>query len=183
MQEQAGDLVTIEWKSFLLRPHPEARPLEQFRSYTERWARPDAMEPACEFHPWTSDTPPPTHSVPAAVAARVAHRFGDDTDDGPGRRYHDALFHAYFTENRTVSARSVLVEIADEIGLDPEEFDRALTEHGDDEERAVFADHHRAVELGINAVPAVVVDGRFLVQGAVEVDDYLRVIDRARTQE
>jgi predicted DsbA family dithiol-disulfide isomerase len=36
--------------------------------------------------------------------------------------------------------------------------------------------------VGIHAVPAVVVDGRYLVQGAVEVDDYLRVIERARAE-
>lgn len=168
--------MSIEWKAFLLRPHPEPRPLEQFRAYTKRWERPAAMEPGCEFHPWTSDTPPPTHSVPAAVAARVARRFGADA----AHRYDDALFRAYFTENRTVSARGVLVEIAAEIGLDAEAFDGALTRHGEEEQRAVFAAYHEAVELGIHAVPAVVVDGRFLVQGAVEVDDYLRVVDRAR---
>lgn len=168
----------LEWKSFLLRPEPEPRPLEQFRAYTERWARPHAMEPSCEFHPWASDTPPPTHSVPAAVAARVARHFGDDAE----RRYHDALFHAYFTQNRTVSDRAVLVEIAAEIGLDRAEFDDALSRYGEDDQRAVFADYHEAIELGIHAVPAVVFDGRYLVQGAVEVDDYERVIERARTE-
>lgn len=170
--------MTIEWKSFLLRPVPEPRPLEQFRQYTKRWERPAAMEPACNFHPWRADTPPPTHSVPPAVAARVAARFGEDA----ARRYHDALFRAYFAENRTVSARPVLVDIAAETGLDPADFDDALTRHGEDDQRAVFADYHEAVELGIHAVPAVVVGGRYLVQGAVEVDDYLRVIDKARTE-
>jgi predicted DsbA family dithiol-disulfide isomerase len=179
LEERAGDLVTIEWKSFLLRPQPEFRPLEQFRAYTERWARPDAMEPSCGFHPWTSDTPPPTHSVPAAVAAKVADRYGSHV----AARYHRALFHAYFTENRTVSDRAVHVAIAAQIGLDPAEFDDALTEHGEDEQRAVFADYHEAIELGIHAVPAVVVDGRYLIQGAVEVDDYMQVVEQARAGE
>lgn len=136
------------------------------------------MEPSCEFHPWTSDTPPPTHSVPAAVAARVARRFGDDA----ARRYHAALFHAYFTENRTVSDRAVLVDIAAQVGLDASEFDRALSTTGDEEQRRVFGDYHEAVELGIHAVPAVVFDNRYLVQGAVGVDDYVRVIERARAE-
>jgi predicted DsbA family dithiol-disulfide isomerase len=177
LEERVGDLVTIEWKSFLLRPQPELRPLEQFRAYTERWARPDAMEPSCGFHPWTSDTPPPTHSVPAAVAAKVVDRFGADV----AARYHRALFHAYFNENRTVSDRAVLVAIAAEIGV--ARFDDALTEDGEDAQRAVFADYHEAIELGIHAVPAVVVDGRYLVQGAVEVDDYVQVLERARAGE
>jgi predicted DsbA family dithiol-disulfide isomerase len=179
LKERLGDLVVIEWKSFLLRPHPEARPLEQFRAYTERWSRPNAMEPTCRFHPWTSDTAPPSHSVPAAVAAKVAHRFGRDV----AARYHQALFHAYFTENRTVSERTVLVEIAAEVGIESDEFDGALSEHGEDEQRAVFAEYHEAVELGIHAVPAVVVDGRYLVQGAVDVDDYAHVVERARAEE
>jgi predicted DsbA family dithiol-disulfide isomerase len=179
LQEQVGDDVgPVAWRSFLLRPTPEFRDLEQFRAYTQRWARPAEMEPACDFHPWAGDTVPPSHSVPPAVAARVARHFGDDA----ARRYHDALFHAYFTENRTVSDRTVLVTIAGEIGLDRDAFDAALTAHGEDEQRVVFADHHAAVDVGIHAVPAVVVDGRYLVQGAVEVDDYLRVIERARAE-
>jgi predicted DsbA family dithiol-disulfide isomerase len=135
------------------------------------------MEPRCEFHVWSSDVPPPTYSVPSAVAAKVAAGFGADA----ASRYERALFRAYFTENRTVSDRRVLVEIARESGLDADAFDQALSDHGEDAQGAVFADYHEAVELGIYAVPAVVVDGRYLVQGAVEVDDYVRVVERARS--
>ena len=74
-------------------------------------------------------------------------------------------------------------QIAAEVGIESDEFDGALSEHGEDEQRAVFAEYHEAVELGIHAVPAVVVDGRYLVQGAVDVDDYAHVVERARAEE
>lgn len=170
-----GDAITIEWRAFLLRPEREQRPLEKFRSYTESWRRPASLEPRCEFRVWATDDAPPSHSVPAAVAAKVARRFGD----GPAARYHDALLRAYFAENRTVSERAVLVDVAAAAGIDGPAFDAALTEHGDEAQREVFRDYHEAVELGIYAVPAVVVDGRFLVSGAVAVDDYERVVERA----
>lgn len=178
LQERLGDGITLEWKAFLLRPEPEARTLDQFRRYTESWRRPAAMEPACGFHVWSGDAAPPTSSVGPAVAARVARQLGTDA----AARYERAVFQAYFVENRTVSDRRVLVEIAADIGLDPAGFDAALTDHGQDAQAAVFAEYHEAIELGIYAVPAVVIDGRRLVQGAVEVDDYVRVIDALRTQ-
>lgn len=78
-----------------------------------------------------------------------------------------------------MSDRAVLVDVAASVGIDPATFDTALTDHGEEQQRAVFRDYHEAVELGIYAVPAVVVDGRFLVSGAVEVGDYERVVERA----
>jgi predicted DsbA family dithiol-disulfide isomerase len=178
LQDRLGDGITIEWKAFLLRPEPEARTLEQFRRYTESWKRPAAMEPACGFHVWTGDASPPASSVGPAVAARVARELGTDLAD----RYERALFQAYFVENRTVSDRRVLVDVAAGIGLDPAAFDAALTEQGQAAQAAVFAEYHEAIELGIYAVPAVVIDGRRLVQGAVDVDDYVRVIDGLRSE-
>ncbi len=78
-----------------------------------------------------------------------------------------------------MSDRAVLVDVAASVGLDRDAFDAALTEHGEEQQRRVFAEYHEAIELGIYAVPAVVVAGRFLVSGAVEVADYERVLERA----
>jgi predicted DsbA family dithiol-disulfide isomerase len=115
--------------------------------------------------------------VGPAVAARVATGFGADF----ARRYERALFRAYFVENRTVSDRRVLADVAAGLGVDAGVFDAALSERGEAEQVAVFADYHEAIELGIYAVPAVVVGGRRLVQGAVDVADYERVIEVVRS--
>ncbi|MDP8957822.1 MAG: DsbA family protein [Actinomycetota bacterium] len=166
----------LERKSFLLRPQPEPRTLEEFRSYTQSWRRPAAMEPAVEFRPWESDSAPPSHSVPSAVAGKVAATFGTDNF----RRFDRALFRAYFTENRTISDQEVLLEVARQAGLPGNEFAERLSEHRDELVRQVVAEHNQAIEEGIYGVPAVVADQRFLISGAVDSDHYRRVIEHLR---
>lgn len=74
-----------------------------------------------------------------------------------------ALLAAYFTEGRDVSSRAVLVEVAASVGLDPTEARHVL-----DEDR--YAQDVRAQEQfyqsqGIRAVPSVIVNERYLIQG------------------
>lgn len=175
--EEYGDQVTMEWRSFLLRPEPEPRPLAEFVEYTTKWARPAAMEPATTFTTWASGEAPPTHSFPAALAGKVAATFGPAAH----RAFSDRLFAAYFTENRTISRRSVLLDVAAEAGLDRADFEQRWVERENDLVLAVWQDHGTAVKSGIQGVPAVVVDRRWLISGAVDVDHYHAAIAHARS--
>jgi predicted DsbA family dithiol-disulfide isomerase len=74
-----------------------------------------------------------------------------------------ALLAAYFTDGRDVSSRDVLVDVAAAVGLDVAEARRVL-----DEDR--YAQDVRAQEQfyqsqGIRAVPSVIVNDRYLIQG------------------
>ena len=48
------------------------------------------------------------------------------------RAYKARLFEAYFTENRTISDRDVLIDVAGEAGLDTAEFDRIWRDQEDE---------------------------------------------------
>ncbi|WP_109125329.1 DsbA family oxidoreductase [Dyella sp. C11] len=74
-----------------------------------------------------------------------------------------ALLAAYFTDGRDVSSRDVLVDVAASVGLDATEARHVL-----DEDR--YAQDVRAQEQfyqsqGIRAVPSVIVNERYLIQG------------------
>lgn len=74
-----------------------------------------------------------------------------------------ALFAAHFTGGRNISDRAVLAEAAGAAGLDAEEAAAVLAD-------GRYADEVRAEQglwrgRGINAVPAVVVEGRYLISG------------------
>lgn len=74
-----------------------------------------------------------------------------------------ALLAAYFTDGRDVSSRDVLVDVAASVGLDATEARHVL-----DEDR--YAQDVRAQEQfyqsqGIRAVPSVIINDRYLVQG------------------
>ncbi len=79
-----------------------------------------------------------------------------------------ALFTAYFTEGRNPSDREVLIDVAAKAGLDPVRTREVL-------ESGRYADEVREREQfygqqGIRAVPSVIVDDRYLIQGGQPVE-------------
>ena len=177
LAEQEGDAVAIDWKSFLLRPQPERRSLAEFTEYTKSWGRPSGLEPKADFQsPWTGASPPPSHSLPAAIAGKTAATFGQEI----WGRYHNKLLRAYFAENRDVSSSDVLLQLAHEIDIDTDLFEEIRTASEEDFKQQVFAEHNEALTSGISGVPAVVIDNRFLISGAVEVQQYRKALAHYR---
>ena len=169
--EEFGPSCEIEWKAFLLRPYPEPRTLEDFKKYTESWKRPAADVDAGSFTVWSTDEPPPSHSVPPAVAAKAAARQGPEAF----ARYHRALMNNYFRDNKNITDPQSLLRVATESGLDVDAFVAALQEPS--VAREVVNDHNEAVSLGITGVPTVIVDGRWKLTGAQPREVYRRVVE------
>jgi predicted DsbA family dithiol-disulfide isomerase len=168
-------LVDITWKSYLLRPEPRPRTLEQFVRYTQSWQRPATEERLARFQLWSSSgDEPPSHSIPPAVAAKVAATFGAESFDA----YRRALMAAYFFHNRTVSDRTVLLDIAHGAGIARDAFAARLDERGDAFQELVEAEHREALEEGVSAVPALQVDDEFVLTGALPLDAYRRIVAR-----
>jgi len=74
-----------------------------------------------------------------------------------------ALLEAYFSKGENVSSHDVLVRVAAEVGLDVAEARKVLAENR-------YADEVRQQEQffqsqGIRAVPSVIINGKYLVQG------------------
>jgi predicted DsbA family dithiol-disulfide isomerase len=175
LEREVGDVLTVEWRSFLLRPEPRERTVEQFTRYTESWARPAAAEPAAEFQVWSGEHEPPSHSVPALSAGKaVVAEFGGDAFD----RFHHALLRAYFAENRTISDRGVMLDVAADVGLDRDRLDGRLARDREAFEAAVVSDHRDALARGIAAVPTVVVADEYVLQGAMALEQYRKVVSR-----
>jgi predicted DsbA family dithiol-disulfide isomerase len=177
IREEFGPAVAIEWKSFLLRPYPEPRPRDKFRSYTESWMRPAAEPEGGRFTVWSSDEDPPSHSVPPAIAAKAAARQGEDAF----ARYHHALLEGYFHQNRNITDPQNLVTIAGETGLDVAAFVEALQDP--ENARRVVDEHNEAISLGIDGVPTVIVDGRWKLGGAQPREVYRRIVELRRAGE
>ena len=93
---------------------------------------------------------------------------------GKQKALKEALFAAYFTEGRNPSDRQVLEDVAARVGLDR---DRARQILGSDE----FAEEVRAREQlylrnGIHAVPAVILNDKYLIQGGQPVEVFERAL-------
>jgi predicted DsbA family dithiol-disulfide isomerase len=86
----------------------------------------------------------------------------------------EALFKATFTDQRATSDPAVLIDAAREVGLDPERAREIL-------ERGEFADEVRAEEAfwqsrGIHAVPSIIFNQHWLLQGAQPPEQFERAI-------
>ena len=170
--KEFGDEVAVTWRSFLLRPAPAVRSLDKFRAYTESWRIPAGQQDAGRFRVWSTDEPAPSHSIPPQVAVKAAAR------QGAFDRYHLAVMDAYFWENRNVTAVATLIDVARRTGLDIPRFEADLRDP--DIEQEVIREYDEALELGITAVPTVVVDDEWQIPGAQDVLFYRRMIERRR---
>jgi predicted DsbA family dithiol-disulfide isomerase len=99
---------------------------------------------------------------------------------GRQRALKQALFAAYFTEGRDPSNREVLIDVAVQAGLDATRA-REILDSG------AYADEVRARERhygqqGIQAVPSVIVNGKYLIQGGQPVEVFERALRQIATE-
>jgi predicted DsbA family dithiol-disulfide isomerase len=175
LQQEFGEGLTLEWRSYLLRPRPEpGRNLEKFMRYTQSWLRPASEPVAPRYQVWESTEGPPTHSVPPQLVAKAAAEHGPEAFEA----IHRGLLRAYFEESRDISRMETLQALWGEAGLPAEGFGRCVAP---DLLERTAAEHREATELGVTGVPAVrVADLDAFVLGAQPLETYRRWIERLR---
>ncbi len=166
--------VTIDWRSFELRPR-EAPPLAPEYKEKIMAGRPRLYAIAKEQYgldlnqgPWGID------SRPALIGAKYAEA------QGLGPAYHDGVLHAYWHEAKNIGETDVLVTIAEAAGLEREAFLAALADPVWEE--AVLGDVATAHSYGINGVPALVFQDKYLVSGAQPYDVLIQVVEQIRAE-
>jgi predicted DsbA family dithiol-disulfide isomerase len=96
--------------------------------------------------------------------------------EGKQRALEHALFAAYFTEGRDPSDHEVLLDLVSRVGLDP---GRARQILGSDEYAAQVRERERFYqERGIHAVPAAIINDRYLIQGGQPVEAFEELLRR-----
>jgi predicted DsbA family dithiol-disulfide isomerase len=84
----------------------------------------------------------------------------------------------YLEEGVAIGLPDELALLAVSGGLDADEVAAVLS--GDGYAEAVRADEERAMEIGITGVPFFLIDGRFAIPGAQDVDTMVTVLERSR---
>jgi len=104
-----------------------------------------------------------SHTYNTLDAHRLLHWAGESGVAGAQRRLKHALLRAHFTDGRNPGDPLVLQECAEAAGLDaPRAAQVIASREYADEVRRIERDWQ---ELGINSVPAVIVENRHLIQG------------------
>lgn len=177
-----GDEVEVVWHAFELDPTaprvrdvPPAEYLAQKYGMTADDARAAnqrlsglAAEVGLEYH---LDTTKMGNSFDAHRLLHLA------LDRGVQGELEERLFAAYFTDNEAIGDPDVLSRLAASVGLDPDEVAEVLG--GDAYADAVREDEKLAQELRVSGVPFFVVDRKYAIPGAQDIDTLLSVLDRA----
>ena len=94
-------------------------------------------------------------------------------EKGKGDEIHDALFCAYFVDVKNIGKVEPLAEIAQSVGLPPDEATDVLLSHKYKE--AVDEDWRRCAAYGVNAVPTFLA-GKYLMVGAQPYEELERLV-------
>jgi predicted DsbA family dithiol-disulfide isomerase len=116
-----------------------------------------------------------TYNRPELVPnTRLALRLAElARDHGLHQPFHHRLMDAYWSEATDIGDSSELRRLAAEIGLDSEGVEHAINDPIAYLDRVEGSTHH-AHSLGINAVPAFLLDRRLIVLGAQPIETFRR---------
>ncbi len=96
--------------------------------------------------------------------------------EGRQHELKQALFTAYFTDGRNPSDPEVLIDVATQVGLDPA---RAREILDSDRYASEVRERERFyAQQGISAVPSVIVNDRYLIQGGQPVEAFEHALRR-----
>ena len=164
--------MSLGWRSYLIR----GEGMTVFDEYiASHFRRANEQEEGIIFNPWRSG-PYPRWGMPALMASKAAELQGKEK----WRTFHLAVMKAFYTDSRDISSLAVLEEIGRETGLDMESFTVRMRDPRFEAE--VYEETRQAQDrYGIRAIPAVVVDNRFLVEGAVPLSRYKQALNEVRS--
>lgn len=180
-QFEYGSRVEVLWRSFQLNPDAgrddgptvdmltqhigmAAEELEQMHSHLTAMAAAEGLE----YH---LDRTRVTNTLDAHRLLHLARATGDQN------ALEEALFHAYFAENRLLGDHDVLRDVGRSVGLKDADIDQVLTTDlyaGD-----VAEEQAEAGRLGAQGVPFFVVDRVYGVAGAQSVNLIVETLRRA----
>lgn len=149
-----GKDVEVEWMPFELRPYP-AETLRPEGDYLQTtWTQSVyPMAKALGIPIVLPKVSPQPHTGVAFEGYQYAR------EQGKGNDYNDRMLRAFFQEDQDIGRLDVLTRLAGEIGLDEEEFRRAL-EAGTYREAHQRALQHACHEARITAVPTFYIGER-----------------------
>ncbi len=169
--------VHIRWRSYELRPAGSPPIPPEYKARIEQ-ARPVFASSMLAEHGVTINAGPfGINSRPALIAAKLAEA------QGKGEAYHDATHRAYWVEGRDISNHEVLRELMKQIGLEPhqlEELEAALSDPHYEAE--VDEDIAEAREFGLEGVPAMVFNNKYLITGAQPYAMLARAVEQIRAE-
>lgn len=117
------------------------------------------------------------HGMPSALACKAAEMQAGQ--QGHWRMF-DRVQYAHLTESRNIGDGQVLRSLAEAVGLDMARYD--VDVRSEATRQAVEQDHRLARGLGVQSVPTLIVEERWLINGAQPIDSLRLQLQEVRQQ-
>lgn len=91
---------------------------------------------------------------------------------------NEALMAAYFEQGQNIGSPETLEKIAQEINVS---YDTSFNEPNKIE--AVKQEELRVKQIGVNAVPSFIINGKYLIQGAQPMEQFIQVFEQIRKEQ
>jgi predicted DsbA family dithiol-disulfide isomerase len=92
-----------------------------------------------------------------------------------------ALFDAHFQQRRRIGEAEVLLDVTEDVGLDRAAAEAALADQALAE--LVRQEQRMAYDMNVSGVPAMVVNGKYMIPGAQEPETYANALRRVVARE
>lgn len=178
----------LDFKAFRLNPHAKKVPrrcvlesyaanygmtIQQAQMQIDRINAMGASE-GLDFH---YDTALNSNTLDSLRLTKLAQSKGRAFGD----KFIDRFYKAYFSDNLILADPEVMRRLSNEVGMTDEEIDSVL--NTDLYEKEVLAEEREAHMMGINAVPFFVINGKYGIPGAIDIDDMKRILQKAYNEE
>jgi predicted DsbA family dithiol-disulfide isomerase len=171
----AGQEVEVTWKPFELRPAPTPTLRPEGDYLQQVWQH--SVYPMAE-QLGVDIVLPKVSPQPHTHLAFEGFQYAQE--QGLGNEYTHRMFTAFFQEEQDIGKPEVLAKLAEEIGLDREEFEQALAagtyrqKHQEELVRAMQV-------MKIQAVPTMVIGSR-IIRGLLPEEQLKQVIEQETNQ-
>lgn len=176
------DRVKVIWKSFQLDPNLQTDATASTLDYFVRTKGVSAAQARQMFSGATKMAQDAglNFDIEKSIPANsfMAHRLIQFAKSkGLGNEIEEALFKAHFTEAKNIDDVTVLVEVANTIGLQSEEVKDIL--ESDAFAYEVKQDEMEARNIGVRGVPFFVFNDKYAVSGAQPSEAFLETLEKA----
>jgi predicted DsbA family dithiol-disulfide isomerase len=178
-----AEAVTVVYSPFQLDPTaPNDAPTPVIDAYAKKFGGADKARAILDHVTATAAVDGLSLDLDRALRAntRLAHQLliaaEDHENSGLQARLYDRLFRGYFCDGDDIGDKETLRGFAREVGMSGDMAGAAL----DDEPFGMRLDDRlrRAAEFGITAVPTFVIDDKWSIPGAQDVDFFVRTLRR-----
>jgi predicted DsbA family dithiol-disulfide isomerase len=153
--------IDVEWRPFYLRPDtpPEGMELSEYIKRARANGSEERLRSIAQSHGMIFE------STERIYNTRLAHEATEYArEHGKGNEFHKVVFRKVYAEKQDPSQWDVLRSVAEEVGLNADEMERAVESEkykADVQEQVNWAH-----QIGVTGVPTYVVNDRYAIVGA-----------------